>query len=291
MLDLAERDERAAFLDLLAESDVLVENFRTGALDRLGLDGDTIDRVNPGLVWCSVTGYGSSGERAGYPAYDSVIQAASGLMNLTGTAQSGPLKAGASIVDYTTGLNAALGVVSALMLRERGRTEGSRVEVSMLDTALAMMQSTVSGVLNGAETLRPRGNAASSGNLLSRDYPTQDGMVCIAVNEPHQLRALLSSLGIAVGQQGTPTVDSDLLVQVASRVARYTSNDLDGLLNRAGVPCAPVQGLDEAIGTAATADPKLIQKGCSGDLRYMMLPFRLNDDRGVVELDPAAPAS
>jgi crotonobetainyl-CoA:carnitine CoA-transferase CaiB-like acyl-CoA transferase len=286
-LNLAEPEDRQAFLRLVGGADVLVENFRTGSLNRLGLTENVIEEANPSLIWCSITGYGRTGPRAEFPAYDSVIQAASGMMKLTGNEASGPMKTGASVIDYTTGLNAALGVVSSVLMRKNAPgASGARVGVSMLDTALAMMQSTVSGYLNGDESLAPRGNAASSGNQLSRAYETLDGAVCVAVNEPHQLTALWGALGITGDQRSD---DVALLDEVAQRIRARRTLDLDRSLNKAGVPCAPVQGLDAALQSSTLADPAFVQK--AGDhraLRFVSLPFSINGDRGEVRTAPAA---
>ncbi|HTJ99663.1 MAG TPA: CoA transferase [Bordetella sp.] len=290
-LELSDARDRERFLQFIADADVLVENFRTGALDRLGLDEATVRARNPGLVWCSITGYGRAGPRGEYPAYDSVIQAASGLMQLSGTPASGPTKTGAPIIDYTTGLNAALGVVSAVLanVRNPGNSGGSRISVSMLDTALAMMQSTVTGYLNGKESLAPRGNAASSGNLLSRAYKAIDGEVCLAVNEPHQLRGLLATLRIDADEATPGLMTSQaLLDEVSQRIATWPTADLDRALNSAGVPCAPVQGLDAALHAARQADPAIVQSVPGGSGRhYLGLPFSMDGDRGTLAREPA----
>ncbi|WP_076879710.1 CaiB/BaiF CoA transferase family protein [Bordetella sp. H567] len=282
LLDLKQPAATARFLEIVARHDVLVENFRTGALDRLGITEEAVRNRNPGLLWCSITGYGRAGPRREYPAYDSIIQAASGLMQLTGTPGSGPIKAGAPIIDYATGLNAALGVVSAIVMNLR-EPKGRRVSVSMLDTALAMMHSTASGFMNGRESLAPRGNVASSGALLSRSYATLDGQVCIAVNEPHQLSGLLRTLGI---EEAAP---EKLLSQVQERIATKRKADLDLALNTAGVPCSPVQGLDVALATAREADADFVQQRKEGSGRtYMTLPFSIDGERGAIVQEPEA---
>ncbi len=288
-LDLSKKSDQSRFLQLVRDNDILVENFRNGALGRLGLSKEKIEKHNPSLIWCSITGYGEGGVRSEYPAYDSVIQAASGLMQLTGTSSSGPLKTGAPIVDYTTGLNAALGVVSALLMRRRDN-QGSRIKVSMLDTALAMMQSTVSGHLNGQESLAARGNAASSGNPLSKVYEALDGLVCIAINEPHQLRSLMSELGIPPDLADSKK-RNELLSRVEMCIRQRTVADTDYSLNTVGVPCAPVQGLDAALGIAVEADAGYVKKmGGSHSLQVLGLPFNIDGSRGATPVAPSAHA-
>lgn len=286
-LELGDPAHRERFLQLIGESDVLVENFRTGALDRLALDESTIQARNPNLVWCSITGYGRNGPRREYPAYDGVIQAASGLMKLTGTPDSGPMKVGAPIMDYATGLNAALGVVSAVLMNLR-QPGGARVAVSMLDSALALMQSTVSSHLNGEVSLAPRGNAASGGHFLSRGYAARDGELCVAIGEQHQLRGFLRTLGMPPDAAEPENAAPEALVQeVSRRIAEWTVSDLDEAMNAAGVPCAPVQGLDAAFEAARQADPgiELSMQGGSA-LRYLGLPFSIDGKRGVLTREP-----
>ncbi len=286
-LDLSRPEGRQAFLGLVARADVLVENFRGGALARLGLDERDIKARHPGLIWCAISGYGRAGPRSAFGAYDNVIQAASGIMRLTGDAESGPMKVGAPVIDYATGMNAALGVLSAWILRQRG-TQGPGVEVSMLDTALALMQSTVTGHLNGRESLEGRGNRASSGNPLSRCYDAADGRVCIAINEPQQRRGLLAVLRLdpsAADRDAEP-----LLAVVQTMVRGWKAAELDAALNEAGVPCARVQTLDQGLEAALAADPGLVQAvGSHPSLRVMGLPFRLCGRRGETASLPDYP--
>jgi crotonobetainyl-CoA:carnitine CoA-transferase CaiB-like acyl-CoA transferase len=160
----------------------------------------------------------------------------------------------------------------------------------MLDTALAMMQSTVSGYMNGNEPLTPRGNAASSGNRLSRQYRAADADVCVAINEPHQLAGLLKTLGLPPDAAAQGPMASDALVEdVANRIAGWTAVDLDRALNEAGVPCAPVQTLDVALDVAKAADPAFVQQTATAPgLRFLGLPFSIDGDRGALTSGPVS---
>lgn len=210
------------------------------------------------------------------------------MMNLTGDARSGPMKAGAPVIDYASGLNAALGVMAAWIgQRRHSRFEGTRVEVSMLDSALALMHSTVAGHLNGTESLEGRGNAASSGNPLSRCYDAADGRVCIAVNEPHQRRALLAALGLAA-LSGLD--DHALSGHVQAAIRQRSVPDLDASLNTAGAPCAPVQGLTARSRRRAPPTPASSVRPGAPAMRIVGLPFRLDGSRGALTQAPGAPA-
>lgn len=149
VLDLRSDADRAAALDLVAGCDVVVENFRTGTMERLGLGYEELSARLPGLVYCSVTGFGS-GEGAALPGYDLVAQAVGGLMSVTGSEESGLMKTGVALVDVITGLHATVGVLAAL--RHRDRTgEGQRVEVNLLSSILSALTNQASTpVVTGA---------------------------------------------------------------------------------------------------------------------------------------------
>lgn len=155
VLDLATQEGRNAARHLVTTADVVVENFRPGVMARLGLDYPALAAVNPRLVYCSLSGFGQDGPLAGRPVYDNVVQAFSGLMAMTGTDTSGPLKAGAPVLDYASGTMAAFAVSSALLRRERS---GLRqfIDVSMLDTAFLLMNPVISSLLNGGRSPVPQ---------------------------------------------------------------------------------------------------------------------------------------
>jgi crotonobetainyl-CoA:carnitine CoA-transferase CaiB-like acyl-CoA transferase len=142
---------------LATRADAVVENFRPGVMARLRLDYASLSAANPRLVYCSLSAFGEAGTFAGRPAYDNVVQAASGLMAMTGTAESGPLKAGAPILDFASGTMAAFALTAALMRRER-TGEGQHITVSMLDTAFMLMGPVISSLLNGGRAPRPHAN-------------------------------------------------------------------------------------------------------------------------------------
>lgn len=135
VLDLKSEDGRAAALALAAEADVLVENFRPGLTERAGLGYDDLRKINPRLVYCSISGFGRTGPDRNRPALDMVIQAVSGVMQVTGTEESGPLKTGFPFSDLVTALIATIGILTALQARER-TGEGQRVDLSMLDASI-----------------------------------------------------------------------------------------------------------------------------------------------------------
>jgi crotonobetainyl-CoA:carnitine CoA-transferase CaiB-like acyl-CoA transferase len=280
LLDLAAPAGRQRFDALVAEADVVIENFRPGSLARLQLDPQAYRARHPRLVWCAVSGYGRRGPRADWPAYDHVVQAASGLMALTGTEASGPTKTGAPVVDYATGANAAMAVLAALLRRERSG-QGALVEASLLDGAWSLMHSAASGVHNGHASGTSRGNHAASGAPLSRLWPAADGHVAVAVNEDHQRRALARTVGAAESD------DDDALARALTRwLADKTSARAESTLCASGVACAAVRPLPQALAQDGGAMFRALPGSA---LCASALPFAIDGWRGEPGALPLPP--
>ncbi|MBN3852909.1 CoA transferase [Paraburkholderia sp. Ac-20340] len=192
-LNLKDARGKAILLELVKDADVLVENFRPGVMDRLGLGFDQLSEANPRLVYCAISGFGDSGELAPRPAYDQIIQGMAGVMSVTGDAESAPLRVGYPVSDTVGGLTAAFGICAALVdARTSGR--GRRLDVSMLESTLASMGWAVSNYLNAGVEPTPMGNenftAAPSGT-----FATGDGLLNIAANETRQFESLCEVIG------------------------------------------------------------------------------------------------
>ncbi|WP_439577054.1 CaiB/BaiF CoA transferase family protein [Elioraea sp.] len=245
-LDLADPRGRALFLRLVDGADVVIENFRTGALAALGLGAEALTAANPRLIHCTLTGYGATGERAGVNAYDNVIQAASGLMARTGTAETGPLKAGASVIDYATGYAAAFAIAAALV--QRARTgHGQTIDCAMFDTALTLMAPEASAALY-AGTKAPRPSEAGIGA-----YRTADGeLVMLGAFNVRQNRRLWQALGrpefaSIADWNGLWAASGAMRDALAEVFATRTAADWEAFLHGIGVPAERVRRLDEAV--------------------------------------------
>lgn len=196
-LDLKSDEGRAAVRALAAESDILLENFKTGTLDRMGLGYEDLKAVNPKLVYCSVTGFGLTGPMAGDAAYDFMIQGMGGLMSVTGGADGapggGPQKVGVPIVDIMTGMYAAIGVLAALANRDQ-TGQGDHIDLAMLDVSVAMLANQAMNYLvSGKEPVR-RGN--SHPNIQPQNvYPVKDGFIVLAVGNDGQFRKFAQAIG------------------------------------------------------------------------------------------------
>jgi crotonobetainyl-CoA:carnitine CoA-transferase CaiB-like acyl-CoA transferase len=193
-LDLTSAEGAARARELVARADVVVENFRPGVMDRLGLGWEALAERRPEVVYCSITGFGGTGAGAAMPGYDLLVQAVGGLMSITGEADGEPQKVGVALVDVITGLFAAVGILAALRHRERTGA-GQRVEVDLLSSLLAALVNqgsayTLAGAVGGR-----MGNAHPSIAPYEL-YPTGAGDLVLAVGNDRQFRALCAVVGV-----------------------------------------------------------------------------------------------
>src|SRR5437868_672559 len=192
-LDLKQEKGREVLKRLVARADVLVENYRPGAFEALGLGYEALAAINPRLVYCSISAFGQDGPRREQTAYDHVIQATSGLMAMTGTEEVNPIKFGAPAVDYATGTMAAFALASALFQRER-TGKGQRIDVAMLDVAMILMSSHLTGYLRNGVHPRPSGNRhshATNGAFVAKD----GALIMLGASNIRQQKRLWTALG------------------------------------------------------------------------------------------------
>jgi crotonobetainyl-CoA:carnitine CoA-transferase CaiB-like acyl-CoA transferase len=240
---------------LIAESDVLVENFRPGTMERLGLGPRELLARHPRLVYCSISGFGS-GPGAAIPGYDLLVQAVGGLMSVTGQADGEPVKAGVALVDVITGLHASLGVLAAL--RHRDATgEGQLVEVNLLGSLLSAMVNQASAYAVAGVVPGRMGNAHPS-IAPYETLPTGDRPIALAVGNDRQFGALAEAVGdpgLALDDRFRTNADrvahraelADILTQ---RLRTAGADHWSSVLLAAGVPAGPVNTLDEAFAFA-----------------------------------------
>jgi len=196
-LDLKSEAGRAAVKALAAESDILLENFKTGTLERMGLGYEDLQKVNPRLIYCSVTGFGLTGPKAKDAAYDFMIQGMGGLMSVTGgedgTPGGGPQKVGVPIVDIMTGMYAAIGVLSAISNRDQTE-KGDHIDLAMLDVSVAMLANQAMNFLVTDQEPVRRGNRHP--NIQPQNvYPVKDGYIVLAVGNDGQFRKFAEEIG------------------------------------------------------------------------------------------------
>src|SRR5436305_2318317 len=192
-IDLTDSGARPAIERLLAGADVVIENFRAGVAERLGLGYEDVRALRRDVVYCSITGFGSGREPAGRAGYDFVVQAECGLMSITGEPDGPPTKAGVAVVDVLCGLHAAAGILAALRARDHDGA-GRRIEVSLLDSGLAALVNVAQAALSTGVEARRYGNAHAS-IVPYEPFETADGWVAVAAPNDQLWRALCQAFG------------------------------------------------------------------------------------------------
>ena len=289
-LDLADASGRDRLLALLGEADVLIENFKTGTLEKWGIGWDELSRRFPRLIHCRVSGYGADGPLGGLPGYDAALQAQCGLMSVNGETGGEPLRVGLPVVDMVTGLNAALGVM--LALQERGRSgRGQFVEASLYDCGLSMLHP------HGANWFMDGRVGGRTGNAHPNIYPydclrTGSEPVFLAVGNDRQFALLCRHLGAPelsadsrFDTAGMRSVNRDALkVRLEALMAVHDGAALADALVRIGVPCAPVLGVDAALQHPHTAHRKMVVE--MDGYRGIASPIKLSRTPATYRLAP-----
>lgn len=277
-LDLKSPEARSIVHRLVERSDVVVENFRPGVMNRLGFDYDALRAIRPDLVYCSISGYGQSGPRSAAPAYDGAIQADSGMMSINGHPETGPTRTGYMPVDMGTALNTAFALAAALY-RRLATGAGQRVDVAMMDTALVLQTPQVSNVLVNGDCPGLIGNRSPTGQPTANVFATSDGHVQVVALGESQTRALFAALGCAerlddpaFATAASRTHHYDAVVELlAGRLRRRTTAEWLAALSAAGVPAAPIRTLTEVV-----EDPQFAHRGV-----FSGQPISTDDPRPV----------
>ncbi len=299
-LDLQDDADRRVFEKLLARADVLAENFRPGALARLGYGWDDLRRRYPRLVLASTSGFGQTGPYAGRPAYDIVVQAMGGIMSLTGHPGGPPTRVGSSVGDITAGLFTAIGVLAAL--HERGRDgRGMRVDVAMLDAQVATLENAVARYVATGKVPGPLGSRHPSIAPFEA-LATKQGHLVVAAGNDALFAKLCNALGrpdlardarFASNQDRTQNVD-ELTPLLEAALASRTAAEWREILEGAGVPCGPVNDVAALLDDPQVAARNMvvpIDDPAAGGMKVAGNPIKLSgfDDpatRGAVpEID------
>jgi crotonobetainyl-CoA:carnitine CoA-transferase CaiB-like acyl-CoA transferase len=252
-LNLKSAPDREVFLELVGAADVLVENFRAGVLARLGFAWPDLQRVNPGLVYCAISGFGQTGPMSQAPAYDQIIQGLSGMMSITGTPQTAPLRVGFPVCDAIGGMAAALAVASALAGRHH-HGQGCYLDVSMLEASMSAMGWAVSNYLVSGVAPEPMG-AQNATAVPSGTFDAADGPLNIAANRQEQFERLcrcveredlLTDSRFATGE--TRKLHRDELNRELNRaLATRSAAEWERVLTAVGVPAARILSVPDAV--------------------------------------------
>ncbi|CAN5655612.1 CaiB/BaiF CoA-transferase family protein [soil metagenome] len=295
--DLKSEEGRALVRSLARGAGVIVENFAPGTLEEWELGYEQLAVENPGLVFCSITGYGSTGPEAGRPGYDFALQARAGWMAITGEAAGAPMKVGVAVVDVLTGQNAAIAILAAL--RERGRSgRGQRIDISLIDSAAAgLINVAQAALVTGREPIR-YGNAHPT-IVPYQAFEAADRPVVVAVGNDSQWRRLCVALGLdqlaedeRFATNPRRVENRELLAALLSRrLAERPAREWLTRLEASGVPCSLVQTVGELM-----RDPALrgrggiweIQGASFGEVETVASPLRLARTPAAVRYPPPA---
>ena len=300
-LDLSTEEGRAILWTLLQGADVLIENFKTGTMERWGLDYDTLAQRFPRLVYCRVSGFGADGPLGGLAGYDAAVQAMTGIMSVNGETGGESLRVGLPIVDMVTGLNAALGVLLALQERHTsGR--GQFVEASLFDSGLSLLHPHAANWFASGKEPRRTGNAHP--NIYPYDaFPTGSDAVFLAVGNDRQFRLLCQHLGAAeladdalYATAGARSVNrAALREQLIALLAGQDGPALAEALMAIGVPAAPVLSVSAALKHPHTAHRQMVVQvgdaytGVASPIKLSRTPASYRLAPPVHPADPPAP--
>ncbi|MEM9550774.1 MAG: CaiB/BaiF CoA-transferase family protein [Pseudomonadota bacterium] len=283
-VDIATSEGQAVIRRLARSADLLLENFKPGGLAKYGLDYDTLSGIHPGLVYCSISGYGQTGPNRDKPGYDLMAQGYGGIMSLTGAPEGAPMKVGVGIADVMCGMYAAVGVLAAL--RHRDLTgEGQHIDLSLVDAQVAWLINEGVNYLTSGEVPQRRGNGHP--NIVPYDvYECSDGHVILAVGNDSQFRRFCAFLELSHLANDTrfATNPSRLKHREAlNAILRpaLTTLPMDALisgLEAVKVPCGPVQRLDQVFASdqVAARDMQISMEANPGSVALIGNPLRFS---------------
>ena len=294
-LNLKMEEGREIFKRLVANADVIVENFRPGVMDRLGFSWAQLQRANPRLIYCAISGFGQTGPDASKPAYDQIIQGLSGVMAVNGDERLNPLRCGFPVCDTVGGMNAAFAILGALYHRER-TGEGQFIDVALLDSVMPLLGWVAANWLIGGQAPQPMGNDNFTA-VPSGTFATQDGHINIAANQQEQWEHLADALGVPELKTDPRFQQRD--VRKANRhaltpllEAKLKERGTDHwvcVLNRIGVPAGAIPTLQEALASAQVTHRGSLQTIATdgiGDITVFSVTAKFEKTPGGVTAPP-----
>ncbi|MCC3860553.1 CaiB/BaiF CoA transferase family protein [Pseudemcibacter aquimaris] len=249
---------------LAEECDILVENYKVGGLKKYGLDYDNLSKVNPGLIYCSITGFGQTGPYANRAGYDFMIQAMGGMMSITGDSDEnggGPQKVGVAIADVMTGMYATIGILGALAHRDK-TGEGQYIDLALLDTQIAMLANHTSNYLMSGNVPKRHGNEHVS-IVPYQTFKTSDGDMVLAVGNDSQFEKFSALVGENWADDANYKTNAErvknrksLIPLIADKIIQKSTKEWVSLFEQHGVPCGPVNNIAEIL-----SDPHVKERG------------------------------
>ncbi|MBO0587858.1 CoA transferase [Sporosarcina sp. E16_8] len=297
-VDLKSEDGVEIIKELIRESDVLINNFRTGTMERFGLGYDTLAEINPRLVYCSITGFGETGPERNAPGYDFIIQAMSGLMSITGNKESGPQKTGVAITDVLTGLYACIGIQAALLERVQSG-KGQKLDIALYDTAVSALVNIGSNYLMSGKIPTALGNEHA--NIVPyQTFQTLDGEIVIAVGNDNQFTSLCNIMDVQQlanderFKTNPKRVENrkELISLLQAVFSTKLSAHWHELCRANTIPCGPIQNMEQVVN-----DPQLISRNMfiehehptAGKIKMIGSPLKLSRTPVQMRLHPPNP--
>ena len=282
-LDYTAPEGKNRALQMIADSDILVENFKTGTLAKYGLDYESVKKINPRLIYCSITGFGQKGPYARRPGYDFQIQGMSGLMSLNGEVYGDPMRSGISLADISTGVYSAVAILAALYQRtQTGR--GQFIDMSLLDCQVAMLSFAAQSTLLTGEQPERVGNGHP--NIVPYGaFPAQDGFVVIAIGTDEQYSKFCSLVNRPelisdprFQRNKDRVANRQCMLEIMAEITSQHSRDYWlKVLDEAGVPCGPVNSISEMLQDPHVQLRQLASQTGEGGLKTVTSPLRLTD--------------
>ena len=294
-LDLKAPEGTDILKRLASSADVLIDNFKPGTIERLGLDKAWRESQAPRLVHCQISGYGTTGPKGGNPGYDFILQAETGLMSITGEVEGEPIKMGVAIIDICTGMYASSTILAALIARDRLGV-GQRIEVCLHDTGISMLSYVASAYLVDGQAPDRYGNGHP--NIVPyRAYPTRDGQLVITVANDNQFRRFADLLGRNEWADDRRFARNRDRVENRDEIDRLICEELlahdrshwVAILDAAGIPCARINSVPEALCSPQASARNLVvpaRHPSMSDLKIMGPPFRFDRTPASVRRHP-----
>jgi CoA:oxalate CoA-transferase len=290
-LDLKQPDGKEIFLRLIAQADVVVENYRPGTMEKLGLGYEKLREVNPRLIYAAISGFGHTGPYSQRAAYDAVVQAMGGIMSITGSEGGRPTRVGSSIGDLSAGLFGTIGILAALESRHKSGL-GQKVDVAMLDCQVALLENAIARYLVTGNIPRPAGNRHTS-IVPFEPFETSDGEVMVAAGNDALWQKLCEALGLPELKDDPRFLTNPLRQQhynqlrppIAAAFMQKSTDEWLEILEQAGVPNGPINTVDRVL-----QDPQVlaremvvnVEHPVAGQVTMAGLPIKLGDTPGCI---------
>lgn len=292
-LNLKSEKGKELFFKLVKDADVLVENYKGGVTERLGIDYETVKKINPTIIYASGSGFGQYGPLKTRPCYDVVAQAMGGMAELTGFPDSIPTKVGPSIADHVAGIYLAVGVLTALVHRER-TGEGQQVDVAMLDTIFSLLENSLVKYTMGGYIPTRNGNIDPSISPFDL-FECKDGFIAIGVGNDRLFDTFCHTIGhtelledprYATNDLRCQNYQPDLQNVIRDWSKDYTKGEIEKIMDEAGIPCGPVLNVKEAIEHPQIQARDMMvhcEHPTAGDLYFQGCVMKLSETPGSVD--------